>query len=152
MYIYNMSKVTAYYHIVFCTKGREMTLPLTHIEDLYRFIWKQITSLNCELIRIGGIQNHIHALINLHPSVSLSLLVKNIKGASSAWMRQDGRFHLFCGWAAEYFACTIAPENKVSVIEYIKNQRNHHSNQSIDDEFKSMYHYAALEYDSRDMQ
>ena len=37
-----MSKVAAYYHIVFCTKAREMTLPREHRDDMYRFMWKEI--------------------------------------------------------------------------------------------------------------
>ena len=74
-----MSKVTAYYHIVFCTKRREMTIPLAYKEDLYRFIWKEIKDLKCDLIRIGGIQNHVHILLNLHPTVALATLMQNIK-------------------------------------------------------------------------
>ncbi|MDE6280127.1 MAG: transposase, partial [Paramuribaculum sp.] len=54
-----MSKVLAYYHIVFCTKERRMTLPLSQCEHLYRYIWRELTDCNCLLLRIGGIQNHI---------------------------------------------------------------------------------------------
>lgn len=57
-----MSKIAAYYHIVFCTKSREMTIPLEYAEDVYRFIWRIITDSKRKLIRIGGIQNHIHIL------------------------------------------------------------------------------------------
>ncbi|MBO5269117.1 MAG: IS200/IS605 family transposase [Muribaculaceae bacterium] len=146
-----MSKVTAYYHIVFCTKRREMTIPLAYKEDLYRFIWKEIKDLKCDLIRIGGIQNHVHILLNLHPTVALATLMQNIKSHSSAWMNSDARFDSFNGWAAEYFACTISPEQKTAVIEYIKGQEQHHLCHAIDDEFKRMYRYVNLPYDERDM-
>lgn len=73
-----MSKVKALYHIVFCTKRREMTIPLEHIDELYRFIWYEIKDQNCRLIRIGGIQNHLHLLIDLHPSMALSNLMRII--------------------------------------------------------------------------
>ena len=94
-----MSKVTAYYH---------------NKEDVYRFIWKEIQKLNCKLLRIGGIQNHVHMLINLHPSVALARLMQNVKGRSSTWMGDDLRFKNFKGWAADYYACTISPRPQIA--------------------------------------
>ena len=135
---YIMSKVKALYHIVFCTKGRQMTLPLVHIEDLYRYIWKEITLLKCRLIRIGGIQNHVHMLVELHPSVALSKLMQNVKSYSSGWMRSDGRFPLFIGWANEYYASTISSDRQNDIVEYIKGQREHHNYTSFDKELKSL--------------
>ncbi len=146
-----MSKYTAYYHIVFCTKERKMTIPLELKEDIYRVIWKILTDNNCKLLRIGGIQNHIHMLINLHPSIALSALMQKIKGATSSWMHTDPRFTLFEGWARDYFACTLSLENKDAVIEYIKNQETHHLTNPLDDEFRRLYRYAGLNYDTRDM-
>ncbi len=146
-----MSKVTAYYHIVFCTKGREMTIPSEFKEDVYRFIWKEIQKLNCKLLRIGGIQNHVHMLVNLHPTVALARLMQNVKGRSSTWMGEDGRFRHFRGWAADYYACSISPEAKYAVCEYIKNQEMHHLGTPAEVEFERMYHFADVKYDPRDL-
>lgn len=148
---FNMSKVAAYYHIVFCTRNREMTIPSAHKEDVYRYIWKVITNYNCKLIRIGGIQNHIHILLNLHPSVALADLVKAIKAQSSGWMSTDHRFNLFKGWAAGYYAGSISPNARRSVIEYIKAQETHHRSQALDNEFIDLYKIADIPYDNRDM-
>lgn len=146
-----MSKVKALYHIVFCTKGRRMTIPLEHREDLYRFIWRKIVDSQCKLLRIGGIQNHIHILLDLHPTVALADLVKNVKGTSSAWMKTDSRFKLFEGWASEYYGCSVSPETSGKVCDYIKNQEYHHLGTSTDDELVDMYRYAELYYDDRDL-
>ena len=146
-----MSKVTAYYHIVFCTKAREMTIPLSYKEDVYRFIWSEIKKHKCDLLRIGGIQNHVHMLINLHPTMALAKLMQEIKSRSSAWMNADARFVGFRGWADDYYACTISPELRYRVCEYIRNQEMHHKVTAVDDEFSDMYRYADIEYDSRDL-
>lgn len=146
-----MSKVLAYYHIVFCTKRREMTIPTDLKDDLYRFIRSVINDLNCTLIRIGGISNHVHLLVDLHPSVSLAELVKNIKGKSSGWMNRDSRFPAFCGWARDYFASTVSSDMKQRVIAYINGQEEHHKGANLDDEFRKLHSYAGLEYDVRDM-
>lgn len=115
-----MSKTTAYYHVVFCTKAREMTIPLEHCEHLYRFLWKEIRELNCTLLRVGGIQNHVHMLVNLNAMVPLAKLVQNCKTRSSVWLKNDERFPHFNGWSEGYFACTLAPDQRHAVIEYIK--------------------------------
>ncbi len=146
-----MSKVKALYHIVFCTKRREMSIPPKLKDDVYRFIWRKIEDLNCKLIRIGGIQNHIHMLVNLHPSVSMSELMKQVKGLSSSWMQSDPRFSTFHGWAADYYACTIAPDAMDPVIEYIKNQELHHIGEPFDNEIIKLYQYSRENYDDRDL-
>ena len=147
----SMSKVTAYYHIVFCTKRREMTIPLQYKEDLFRYIWKIISTANCKLLRIGGIQNHVHILLGLHPKVALSTLMQSIKSLSSGWMVADERFKTFDRWAEGYFACSVSPKDKVGVIEYIKCQEMHHLVCDLDEEVKELYKAADIEYDERDM-
>lgn len=145
-----MSKVQAFYHVVFCTKNREKTVPTSVKEDLYRFIWKEIVSMNCKLLRIGGVENHVHILLELHPTVALSVLMKQIKSKTSGWMRVDNRFPDFSGWSSGYFAATIDNGSKANVIQYIKSQPEHHSSTTLDDEFRRLYSYAGLSYDERD--
>lgn len=146
-----MSKVKALYHIVFCTKDRQMTIPLAYKEDLYRFIWRKLDDHSCKLLRIGGIQNHVHILLDLHPTVALSKLMQSIKGSSSNWMKSEPRFPHFDGWGKDYFACTLSPEARVPLINYIKNQETHHLAEPIDSEITTMYRYADIEYDDRDL-
>lgn len=146
-----MSKVTSLYHIVFCAKQRRRTIPTGCLEDLYRFIWAETKEMNCSLLRIGGIENHVHMLINLNPKVCLSDFVARIKAKSSGWMRSDGRFVYWDGWAHEYFAATLSNSDKDRVIEYIKTQREHHYSNPLDQEFRSLYSYAGLEYHEKDL-
>ncbi len=128
-----------------------MTIPSSVKEDLYRFIWRKVEDAHCKLLRIGGIPNHIHILVDIHPTVSLSGLMQNIKGSSSAWMRVDPRFAKFDGWAADYYACSVSPESRLRVIEYIKNQETHHLGNTMDSELSQLYSYAELPYDQRDL-
>lgn len=146
-----MSKVAAYYHIVFCTKAREMTIPASMRDDMYRFMWRQIHDQGCRLLRIGGIANHVHILLDLHPSVALSDIVKIVKGKSSTWMGRTPGFIRFKGWASEYFATTVSPENRYSVIEYIKGQELHHYGVELEEEIKAMYKIADVPYNEKDL-
>ena len=145
-----MSHVNALYHIVFATYERRMTITNEYREDVYRFIWSIISEKRSNLLRIGGIANHIHILLNLHQSVSLSDMVRDIKAKSSGWLRKDNRFPYFEGWAKEYFAATISFDDRHRVIEYIKGQQQHHNIQTFDDEYNEMLSSEGLEmpYDS----
>ena len=145
-----MSNTTALYHVVFCTRHRQKTIPLDHREDLYRYIWRCITDHKCKLLRIGGVADHVHMLIDLHPTVGLSDLMRAVKANSSGWLRSDPRFDGFDGWGKEYFASTIAPKDKSGVIEYIKNQEVHHRARQFDDELSSLHREAGMELDDRD--
>ena len=78
-----MSAVTAIYHIVINTHRREMTLPLSSCDQLYRYIARVVQNSQSTLLAINGIENHIHLLVNLHPSVRLSDLVRDIKLSTS---------------------------------------------------------------------
>lgn len=118
-----------------------MTIPTEMTDHLYRFIWSIIKDNKCVLYRIGGIENHIHMLIDLNANVALADLMRNIKSQSSGWMKSDARFGLFKGWAREYFAATLAYKDKDVVIQYIKDQRTHHGTTDFKSEIERLCHY-----------
>ncbi|MCI9606760.1 MAG: IS200/IS605 family transposase [Muribaculaceae bacterium] len=146
-----MSKVIALYHIVFATKRREMTIPDSGAESLYRFIWSIIREHKCRLLRIGGIENHVHILLDLHPSVALSDIVREIKSRSSSWMCTSGLFPHFCGWASEYFAISVSNSVKEGVVRYINEQKTHHQYHNFADELTRLYAAAGKTLDANDM-
>ena len=146
-----MSKVSALYHVVFATKHREMTINSLYKEDLYRFIWSVITAHGCRLLRIGGVANHLHILLELHPNVSLSNLVRGIKSQSSSWLKSTGRHPQFNGWASEYYAATLSFDSKDAVIEYIKAQEAHHGAHTFDSEMQSFAICNDISYHSNDL-
>lgn len=142
-----MSAVTAIYHIVINTHNREMTLPLESCDNLYRYIAQVVNNSQSTLLAINGIENHIHLLINLQPSVRLSDLVRDIKLSTSQWIKRNlVSFPQFNGWGKEYGAFTYALRDKEMVANYIRNQRTHHKRESFEDEFRKHITNAGLEW------
>ncbi len=137
------------YHIVFGTKNRTCALDKARREDLYRFIWGIIQKRDCHLYRIGGIEDHLHILTSLHPSVTLADLVKDIKTASSAWIKGQRVFPWFEHWQEGYGAFTVASEARPALIEYIKNQEQHHTAVSFVEEYKRLVESAHLQWDAK---
>ncbi|MGK2864590.1 MAG: IS200/IS605 family transposase [Chitinophagaceae bacterium] len=111
-----------FYHIVFGTKYRKPTITKKHDDELYKYIWGIVNNKNCKLYRINGIEDHIHIFSDLHPIICLSDFVKNIKVASSLWMKGNEKFPEFEGWQDGYGAFTYSVREKDMIINYIKNQ------------------------------
>lgn len=122
------------YQIVFSTKQREPVLEKETRPELFKYTWGILNKSNCHLYRINGVEDHLHIVTHLHPSVSLADLVKNIKIASSGFIKDNGIFKNFNGWQDGYGAFTYSVKEKNRLIEYVKNQEEHHKIVSFRDE------------------
>jgi REP element-mobilizing transposase RayT len=138
-----------FYHIVFGTKNRKPAISIAYGQELYKYIWGIILNKRCKLYRINGVEDHIHLISNLHPSLCLSDYVKDIKVASSIWMKSSGKFHLFEGWQEGYAAFTCSANDKDRVINYIKQQREHHKTECFYDEFKRLLLESQIEFEEK---
>ncbi len=137
------------YHIVFATKNRAPVLPTNHRRDLYRYLHSILKHRHCHTFRINGVEDHIHILTTLHPTIPLADLVKEIKTASSGWMKKNAAFPHFEHWQEGYGAFTHANDERPRLIEYIKNQEEHHRKLSFVDELKQLVETAGMEFDDR---
>ena len=144
-----MSYRQIFYQIVFGTKNREPTINDAHCEELYKYIWGVIKSMGCKLYRINGIEDHIHIFSDLHPSLALADYVKNIKVASSVWMKECGKFPEFKGWQESYGAFTYSLREKDMIINYVKNQKEHHKLENFYDEYKRLLIENGIEFNEK---
>jgi putative transposase len=138
-----------FYHIVFGTKSRRQTITKEYDEELYKYIYGIIKNKRCKLYRINGIEDHIHIMSDLHPSICLSDYVKDIKVASSIWMKESGKFPLFGSWQEGYGAFTYSIREKDMIINYIKNQKEHHKSESFYDEFRRLLIENGIAFDEK---
>lgn len=83
------------YQIVFSTKQREKVLESENRPGLFKYIWGVLHKKDCHLYRINGVEDHLHILTHIHPAVSLSALVKDIKVASSGFIKTNNLFKNF---------------------------------------------------------
>ncbi|MFH0822534.1 MAG: IS200/IS605 family transposase [Pseudomonadota bacterium] len=127
-----------YYHIVFSTKNREPVLMSGARETLFRYIWSVVSRNNGRLYRINGTTDHLHVLTNLHPTVSLSVFVKEIKATSSYWIHKTNLFPEFSNWQPGYGAFTHSIRDLDRLVEYIKRQEEHHRVLSFAEEFDAL--------------
>ncbi len=79
------------YHIVFSTKDRTPCLTAEKRPDLFRYVWGIVKNRDTHLYRINAMDDHVHILSGLHPSVALADFVKDIKLGASGWIKEEGR-------------------------------------------------------------
>lgn len=134
-----MSKTLCILHIVFATKRREMTITEEYKRELYAYIYGILKNNNCFVYRINGIPNHIHLLIDLSPTISVSNLVKDIKLATNNWIKQNNdKFPYFTCWGEGYYAASISIAELESCKNYIMNQEQHHLKSNLMNEMEDM--------------
>ena len=137
------------YHIVFRTKRSEKTINQEHSTELKKYIWGIIKNKKCVLFRINCMEDHIHLLTDLHPSVALADYVRDIKVSSTKWIKQSEKFPGFKGWGIKYCALTYSYRDRDTIINYIKNQQEHHKKESFRDEIKRLFLEEGIDLDEK---
>jgi len=117
--------------------------------ELFRYIFGILRNKRCHPYRINGVEDHIHILTHLHPSVSLSGLVKDIKLASNEHIKTTDIFNNFHGWQSGYGAFTYSIKEKERLVTYIKNQEEHHRRITFWDEFIELLREHDIKFDER---
>jgi REP element-mobilizing transposase RayT len=144
-----MSYIRNVQHIIFATKNRENTIHPSFQNDLYNYIGGIIKNNKGTLIAIGGIQNHVHILTNLHQDHSLSETVRRIKAGSSHWINEEHKTPTRFAWQTKYGAFSVSRSMEERVENYIRNQMEHHKKQSFQDEFIGLLKKHGIEYDEK---
>ena len=137
------------YQIVFGTKYREKVLLKDGRDELFKYITGLIKNKNCHLYIINGVEDQIHIVTHLHPTVSLSSLVKDIKLASSIYIKENNLFKDFINWQEGYGAFTYSIKEKDRLIEYVKNQEEHHRKKSFREEYVKLLGEHGIEFDEK---
>ena len=137
------------YHVVFSTKNRAPVLHADNRDKLFRYVWGINQKLNCHLYRINGVEDHVHILTSLHPTLALADYMQKVKSGSSKWMSDEDVFPGFDGWQDGYGAFTLAWKDKERVVDYIKRQPEHHAAVSFVDEYKGMLEEEGVRYEEK---
>ena len=124
-----------YFHIVFAVKGRSNYISEQWKDELYKYISGIIANKNQKLMIVNGMPNHIHLLIGTKPNCNLSDLIRDIKANSSKWINEKKFTNFHFEWQTGFGAFTVSQSVVPNVIEYIKNQEEHHRKKTFKEEY-----------------
>ncbi len=137
------------YHIVFTPKHRSPILEKSNRHILFKYITGILSNKKCHLYQINGVEDHIHILTHVHPTISLSNLVKDIKVASSLFIKSENLFPLFQEWQVGYGGFSCSFKDKEILIKYIANQEEHHKKLDYKEELISLLKEHGISFDEK---
>jgi REP element-mobilizing transposase RayT len=120
-----------YIHCVWGTWDRLPLITPQVEQRLYAAILAKCHELKCEMIAIGGVEEHVHLLARLPTTLAVATLLKEVKGASSHLMTHEITPGEFFKWQGAYGAFTVSKGGVNAVAEYIHNQKAHHAEKCL---------------------
>lgn len=138
-----------FYHLVFSTKGREKLIASDIEQRVWAYIGGILKNHNMSGIRIGGIEDHIHVLTMAKPIEAPSRIAQLIKGESSKWIHTEFPNMNAFAWQDGYAVFTVSKSIVPRVVEYIENQREHHSTKGFEDEYRDLLRLHDIDFDEK---
>ena len=137
-------------HIVFSTKLRAPFLrDKPFREQTHAYLSGICNNLGCPSIIVGGVEDHIHILCRFGKSIALEDLLRDMKRDSSKWIKKENPKLADFHWQSGYGAFSISPSHIAGLTGYIRNQEEHHRQESYQDEFRRICKKYGLEIDER---
>ena len=134
-------------HIVFSTKNREPLIAADRREDIWKYLAGILRQLHCPVIEIGGVADHVHVYCSFSRTISMSKLVDELKVESSKWAKTNVHPNFY--WQNGYAAFSVSRKDRAGLVGYIRNQEQHHTLHSYQDEYRELLQQHGLEWDER---
>lgn len=138
-----------HYHVIFSTKNRERWLVPEVEQRVWRFIGGIARAHRMTALQVGGVEDHIHALITAPPTIAPFQIAQFLKGDSSKWIHEEFSALRNFGWQDGYAAFTVSKSNIPQLIKYIQNQRAHHRKKTFQEEYLEFLDANGIDYDER---
>ena len=136
-------------HCVFSTKGRRRIITPELSSRLWPYLGGIAREHKMSALGIGGVENHVHLLLSLPPTLAIAKAIQLIKGGSSKWVHDQFPGHQTFAWQEGYGAFSIGVGNIDRTLAYIAHQAEHHRRTDFKDELVSFLKRHRIEYDER---
>ena len=147
--IMSHSYVSNLMHIVFSTKERRQTITRDMEPRLRAYVGGIARDNKMKALAVGGVEDHIHVLLSIPATISISRAVQLIKGGSSRWIHETFPEQSEFEWQQGYGAFSIGTAGIGATIAYIESQREHHQRRTFEEEFALFLQKNGIVYNER---
>jgi REP element-mobilizing transposase RayT len=140
-----------YIHTIFVVKYREAVIDKLWRDDFHKVIGNLINETGCKNIIINGIEDHVHCLIGLKPTVSISELMKSVKSKSSKFVNDQKLTNHRFEWQEGYAVFSYSKSQIEQVYNYIYNQEEHHKKHTFQTEYLDFIKKYEVEVDEKNL-
>ncbi len=136
-------------HLIFSTKHREPWITDAVRPELHAYMAQILKAHRCTPVLINSVEDHVHLLIDLARTVTVSKVVEDLKVDSSKWIKTQGPEFAGFAWQGGYGAFAISEVHLNRVGTYIARQQEHHRTESFQDECRALFQSEGIAYDER---
>jgi putative transposase len=138
-----------HYHFTFSTKNRKPWIT-TEIENrVWAYIGGIARAHRMSALQVGGVDDHIHAVVMAPSTLSPSQIAQYLKGDSAKWIHKEfPKLRLFQRQDG-YGGFTVSKSQLRDVIRYVKDQRKHHRKKTFQQEYLELLEKHDVDYDER---
>jgi len=134
-------------HWVCSTKLRRPLLRIDWSSQLHEYLGGTIRGLEGVPLEVGGVADHVHALIGLKTTHCIADFSRELKKASSVWAAQNHESQF--EWQEGYSIFAVSASLIDTVSYYIERQEEHHRKMTFEDELKLLLEKHGIKYDPK---
>ncbi len=138
-----------YIQAVFAVKYREAIITSESKSKILSVIGNLINETGCKTLIVNGTEDHVHCLLSLKPTISISELMKIVKGKSSKFINDHQLTKHKFEWQEGYGAFSYSKSHIDAVYKYIANQEEHHKKENFKDEYISLLNKFNVKFDEK---
>ncbi len=138
-----------YVQFVFAVKRRENLIHEAFRDEIEKVMCGIINNHKCKTYAIYCNPDHTHIFVGMHPDISPSKLMEQVKSGSSKWLNEKKYLPSVFSWQKGFGAFTYSNSHIDRVVKYVLRQPEHHKKQSFEKEYIMMLEKYQVEYDPK---
>jgi putative transposase len=135
--------------MVWSTKGRRRLIDLEWSQRLFAYMGSIAHCKNARLIEANCEPDHIHTYGSLPSTISIADYINALKANSTRWIRLTFPNRRCFSWQEGYAAFSVSRSQERAVIQYIRNQAEHHKRRDFQEELLELFDRHGIAYDPR---
>ena len=128
--------VYLYIHVIWCVACREALLTRPVRRVLFMQMQKEAAEKGIKIVVMGGVEDHVHCLLQLMPAQNLAQVVRTIRSSSTDWVNGNKLLANAFAWEEGYAAYSVSPSGIAAVMDYINKQKEVHPAKTLESELK----------------
>lgn len=123
-------------HLVWATWDRLPLLRPAIRDRVHAAIAEEARRLGCSEVVVGGVADHVHVVVAIPSTISIAILVQQLKGKSSHLVNHELSPGAEFRWQGGYAALSARSADYAQLRQYVLGQEHHHASAYEDNEYE----------------